>query len=94
MLSDAVYKNKIVLWIVKWKMLGIKRELVSAKQKVFKVFRLIPGIGKEGSNISSPTLIFSVVSYEPVNSHTNYSLQAELKKAKALMYCRMWDRGT
>lgn len=72
-------------------MLGIKGELVSAKQKVLRVFRLIRGTGKEGSSVSSPA-VFSVVSYESVNSLTNYSLEAEMKKAKALAHLRMWDR--
>lgn len=69
----------------------IKGKLVSAKQKVFKVFRLIRGLGK----VSSP----APVSYEPTNSlaciHApirNYAFEAEFKKAAALAHWRRWDR--
>ena len=59
---------------MEWKMFGIKGKLVSAKQKVFKVFRLIGALGKEGPNVSSPTPVFAVAPYESVNSLPNYSL--------------------
>lgn len=76
---------------MEWKILGIKGKLVSAKQKMSKMFRLIRGLGNVSS--SAPT------SYETTNplacTHppiTNYSLEAGLKKAEALEHWRRWDR--
>ena len=74
---------------MEWKMLGIRGKLGSAKEKVLKVFRLISGLGKEDSNVSLPTPVITVAPYEPVKPFTNYSLEAELKNAEALMYWRM-----
>jgi len=73
-------------------MFGIKRKLVSARQKAFKAFRLFGGLEKEDPNVSSPTPVFTVAPYEPVSSITDYALEAELKKAKALAYWHMSDR--
>jgi len=74
-----------------WKILVIKGKLVSARQKMSKMFRLIRGLG----NVSSP----APTSYETTTPlaymhlpTTNYSLEAELKKAEALEHWRKWDR--
>jgi len=74
---------------MEWKMLGIRGKLGSAKQKVLKVFRLISGLGKEDYSVTSPTPVITVAPDEPVNSLRNHSLEAELKKAEALMYWQM-----
>ena len=76
---------------MEWKMLGIKGKLASARQKVSKMLRLISGLRKEDSNVSSPTPVFTAAPYETVNPLTSYSLEAELKKAQALAYWRMWQ---
>jgi len=74
-----------------WKTLGIKGKLVSVSRKMSKMFRLIRGLG----NVSSP----APVSYETANPLacmckpvTDYFLEAELKKAEALVHWRRWDR--
>ena len=59
---------------MEWKMFGTKGKFGSAKQKLFKVVRLIGGLGKEGSNASSPTPVFTVAPDKPANSLPNYSL--------------------
>lgn len=69
----------------------IKGRFGWAKGKLFNVLRLINGLGKD-SDVSSPTPVCTVALSKPVNSLTNYSLEAELKKAQALMYWHMWDR--
>jgi len=76
---------------MEWKILGMKEKLVSARQKMSKMFRLIRGLG----NVSLP----APTSYETTSplacAHspiTNYSLEAELKKAEALEHWRRWDR--
>ena len=76
--------------MLEWKTLEIKGKLVSAKQKVFKAFRLIRGLG----NVSSP----APISYETVNPPTrthphtiSYTWEAELKKAEALTHWRRRD---
>ena len=74
------------------KMFEIKGKFGSAREKVFKVFRSVSGLGKEDSNVSLPTPVFTVAPSKPANSLTNYSLEAELKKAEALMYLRTFDR--
>ncbi|MFQ5759127.1 MAG: hypothetical protein ACE5IF_05570 [Candidatus Bathyarchaeia archaeon] len=77
---------------MEWKTFGMKRRLVSARQKVSKVLRLIGSLRREDSNVSSPTPVLAAAPYETVNPLTNYSREAELKKARALAYWRMWDR--
>jgi len=74
-----------------WKTLGIKGILVSVRQRMSNMFRSIRGLG----NVSSP----APTSYETTTpladmhlSITNYSLEAELKKAEALDHWRKWDR--
>jgi hypothetical protein len=76
---------------MEWKMSGIKGKLVSVRQKAFKALRLISGVEKEDANISSPTPTFAATAYEPVNALTNYSLEAELKKAQALAHWKRWQ---
>jgi len=71
---------------MKWKMFGVYGKLVSVKQNVFKVFRLINGLRSENYNASSHTSVFTVAPYEPVNVLKSYSLGVELKKSKALIY--------
>ena len=77
---------------MEWKTFGMRRKLVSAGQRVSRVLRLMSGLGKEDSNVSSPTPVPTVAPFETVNSLTSYSLEAELKKAQALAYWRMADR--
>lgn len=72
-------------------MFGLTRKLVSAKRKVFNVFRLIGGLENEDSNVSSPSHIFEVAPYELVKPLRKYSLEAEFKKAQALAYWRMLE---
>lgn len=74
---------------MEWKMFEKKGRFRSVKEKLF---RLIRSLGKESSNVSLPTPVFTVAPYETVNSRTNNSLEAELKKAEALMYQRMFDQ--
>ena len=54
-----------------WKMFEMKGKFGSAKEKVF---RLIGGLRKEGSSVSSLTRVSTVAPYETVNSLTNNSL--------------------
>ena len=77
------------------KMFEIRGKFGSAREKVFKVFKVfrsVNGLGREDSNVSLPTPALTVAPSKPANSFTNYSLEAELKKAEALMYLRMFDR--
>ncbi len=76
---------------MEWKRFGIKGKLGSARQKAFKVLRLIGHLGREDSNVSSATPVLTLAPYEPLNSLTKYALEAELKKAKALAHWRMWQ---
>lgn len=69
---------------------GIKRKLVSTKQKVFKLFRLMGSLRDQDSNVSSPNPAFTEASYEPLNFLTNHALEVELKKAEALEYWQRW----
>jgi len=69
-----------------------KEKSVSFKRRLLRVFKLINGLGKGNHNVSLGAPAFAVVPYKPANSPTNYSLEAELKKAEALMYLRMFDR--
>jgi len=69
-------------------MFGIEEELISAKTKVFRVFSLIKTLGKEGSNVSSPTPI-QINWLVPANLLAHTRLEAELKKEEALVY---WDK--
>ncbi len=69
-----------------------KGKSVSFKRRLLRMFRLINGLGKGNHNVSLGGPAFAVVPYEPSNLPTNYSLEAELKKAEALMYLRMFDR--
>jgi len=73
-------------------MFEIKGKFGSAREKVFKVFRAASGLGREDSNVSLPTAVITVAPSKPANSLTNHSLEAELKKAEALMYLRTFDR--
>lgn len=73
-------------------MFGIKGKLVSTKQKVFGLVRLISNSKNEDLGGSSHNAIFAATTYEPVNLLTNYALEAELKKAEALLHCRLTDR--
>jgi len=73
---------------MEWKKFEIKGKLVSTKQKVFKLFRLIGSFGNEDSDVSSPSQVFADTPYVPVNFLTEYALEAELKKAEALEYWR------
>ena len=75
-----------------WKMLEIKGKFGSARERVFRVFRSVSDLGKEDSSISLPALALTVAPSKPANSLTNYSLEAELKKAEALTYLRTFDR--
>jgi len=75
-----------------WKTLGIKGILVSVRQRMSNMLRLIRGLG----NVSSP----APTSYETTTTPladvhppiSNYALEAELKKADALEHWRKWDR--
>ena len=69
-----------------------KEESVSFKRRLSRVFKLINGLEKGNHNVSFVAPAFAVAPYKPANSPTNYSLEAELKKAEALMYLRMVDR--
>jgi len=71
-------------------MLEIKGKFGSARE-VFKVIRAVSELEIEDSNVSLPTPAFKVVPSKPSNSLTNYSLEAELKKAEALTYLCMFD---
>jgi hypothetical protein len=73
---------------MEWRMFETKERVRSAKEKLF---RLIKGLEKE-SSCSLPTPVFTVATYETVNSRINNSLEAELKKAEALMYQRMFNQ--
>jgi len=73
---------------MEWKMFGIKRKLGSAKQRVFKLFRLIGNSGDQDSNVSSFNQETTDLPYTPINFFTNYALEVELKKAEALEYWR------
>lgn len=70
-------------------MFETKGKLDLAKQKLLRLFR---GLGKEDSNASSSGPILSVAPYELEKRLLNRSLEAELKKAEALIYLRMSDR--
>lgn len=69
-----------------------KEESVSFKRRLSRVFKLINGLEKGNHNISLGSPAFTAAPYKPANSPTNYSLEAELKKAEALMYLRKFDR--
>jgi len=73
---------------MEWKMFETRERFRSAKERLF---RLIKGLEKESSK-SFSTPVFTVALYETVSSSKNNSLEAELKKAEALMYQRMFDR--
>ena len=60
----------------------------SAKQKGFKVVRSVDCLAEENSSVSSITPLSTVAPYEPADSLTKHLLEAELKKAQALMYMR------
>lgn len=69
-----------------------KEESVSFKRRLSRVFKLINGLEKGNHSVSLGAPSFAVAPYKPANLPTNYSLEAELKKAEALMYLRMVDR--
>jgi len=71
---------------LKLNMFGIKGKLLSTKQKVFSLFRLIGNLGNEDSDVSSPNSVFTDVPYVPVYSFKNYAIEAEVAKAEALFY--------
>lgn len=59
---------------------------VSFKRRLSRVFRIINGLENGGYNVSL------VAPCKQASSLTDYSLEAELKKAEALVYMRMVDR--
>jgi len=70
---------------------GIKRKLVSTKEKAFKLFRLMGSLRNKDSNVSSPNQTsLTDASYQPPNLLANHALEVELKKAEALEYWRKW----
>ncbi len=69
-----------------------KEKSVSFKRRLSRVFKLINGLEKGNHNVSLGAPAFAGAPYKPGDSPTNYSLEAELKKAEALMYLRMMDR--
>lgn len=71
-------------------MFGIKGKLISTKQKMFNIFRSIRGPGSEDSDASLLNPFISNIPHEPVDLSTNYVIEAELKKAEALMYYKRW----
>jgi len=70
-------------------MLGIRGELVSAKQKML---RLVRSTGNSGSNGSSSTIHLPNLPYETILSLERYSLEAESKKAEALAQTHIWNQ--
>jgi len=69
---------------------GIKRKLVSTKEKAFKLFRLLGSLRNEDSDVSLPNQAFKEASYQPPNLLRNHAIEVELKKAEALEYWRKW----
>ncbi len=73
------------------KVFEAKGRFRSAKEKLFRSISL----GKEDSSAPSPTpraRTTIVAPHEPTVSFINYNSKAELKKAQALMYHRIFDR--
>jgi len=73
---------------MEWRMFGIKGKLVSTKDKLFKLFRLIDGLGKGDSDVSSPNPVFTTV---PVRQAEALLYWHELRKAEALLYWKRWQ---
>ncbi len=62
-------------------------KLSSVKEKVIRIV----SVGKEDSNVFSANPVSRVSTQEAANSLTNYSLEADFKKAQVQMYQRMFD---
>ena len=72
---------------MEWKMFGIKGKLVSTKNKVFKLFRLIDSLGKGDSVASLLNPVFTTV---PVGRAEALVYWRELRKAEALLNWQRW----
>ncbi len=77
---------------MKRKMLTLEGISGSAKEKVLSITRLIRELGKDDSKDSSPNPLSMVAQHNPVNALVYNSLEAEQKKAQALMYSRLFDK--